>query len=226
MELAQRDYDVLKMTRTFSQLASTHLTELLFTDRSHSVPDKVLGRLVRLGYLSRVGRRATGEKGGAGAFVYQLGRAGRLLLGVDGRPSSNVSNHALMIADTYLELRRAEKAGLLVVKEWEVELPVPPAVRADLFVSLDFPGQRRSSRYFLEIDLGTEAPVRLREKIAGYWQAAESSDDEYFPYVAFVVKHEGRCREIERIIGKLPEEQQDMVRVFMFGEVVSQLMGL
>ncbi|WP_371655539.1 MULTISPECIES: replication-relaxation family protein [unclassified Streptomyces] len=226
MELTHRDYEILKLVGSFTQLASSHLGELVFADRSHSVPDRVLARLVRLKYLNRVGRRASGDKGGAGAYAYQLGRYGRVLLDIEGRQSLSVNNHALLIADTYLELRRAEKAGVLVVKEWEVELPVPPAVRADLFVSLDFPGQRRSSRYFLEIDLGTEAPVRLREKIAGYWQAAESSDDEYFPYVAFVVKHEVRRREIERIIGKLPEEQQDMVRVFMFGEVVSRLIGL
>lgn len=226
MELTQRDYDILKLTHAFTQVASTHLTELLFADRSHSVPDKVLGRLVRLSYLSRVGRRATGEQGGAGAFVYQLGRAGRLLLGVEGRLSPTVNNHALMIADTYLELRRAEKTGVLGVKRWEVELPVPPVVRADLFVELDFPQQRRTGSYFLEIDLGTEAPARLQEKVAGYWRAVEASTGEFFPYVVFVVRQEVRKREIERILRKLPEERQEMVRVFLLAELIPQLMQL
>ncbi|MFJ7193117.1 replication-relaxation family protein [Streptomyces bacillaris] len=213
MELSERDLAVLKLVRTFSQVASTHLTELLFEDRSHSVPDKVLGRLVRLGYLSRVGRRATGSKGGAGAYVYQLGRAGRLLLEVDGRLSPNVNNHALMMADTYLELRRAEKAGFLTVMDWEVERRVPPSVRADLYVSLDFPSQGRSSSFFLEIDLSTEQPARIREKVAGYWRAVEMSTADYFPYVVFVVLQPVRRRELERIVGGLPEEQQEMVRV-------------
>lgn len=213
MELSERDLTVLKLVRTFSQVASTHVTELLFGDRSHSVPDKVLGRLVRLGYLSRVGRRATGSKGGAGAYVYQLGRAGRLLLEVDGRLSPNVNNHALMMADTYLELRRAEKAGLLSVTDWEVERRVPPSVRADLYVSLDFPSQGRSSSFFLEIDLSTEQPARIREKVAGYWRAVEMSTADYFPYVVFVVRQPVRRRELERIVGGLPEEQQEMVRV-------------
>jgi hypothetical protein len=118
LELTHRDLDLLKLTHVFSQVASTQITELLFADRSHSVPDMVLGRLVRLGYLSQAGRRATGAKGGAGAFVYQLGRAGRLLLGVEGNFSPNVNNHALMIADTYLELRRAEKVGVLTDTAW------------------------------------------------------------------------------------------------------------
>ncbi|WP_189148168.1 replication-relaxation family protein [Streptomyces lacrimifluminis] len=226
MELAHRDYEVLKLTRTFSQLASTHITELLFSHRSHSVPDKVLGRLVRLGYLSRVGRRAGGDKGGAGAFVYQLGRAGRLLLGVDSRPSPNVSNHALMIADTYVELRRAETAGVLSIQHWEVERPVPPSVRADLAVSLDFPQQGRQSAFFLEIDLSTEPPARIREKVAGYWRAVEANTADYFPYVVFVVKHEVRKREMERLFAKLPEEQQDMVRVYLMGELIPWLLQL
>ncbi|WP_416982950.1 replication-relaxation family protein [Streptomyces sp. T028] len=226
MELTGRDYDVLTLTHTFSQLASTHLTELLFADRSHSVPDKVLGRLVRLGYLSRVGRRASGDKGGAGAYVYQLGRAGRLLLDVDGRLMSNVNNHALMIADTYLELRHAEKAGVLSFKEWAVELPVPPAVRADLFAAVDFPHQGRSSSYYLEIDLGTEQPARIREKVEGYWQAVESSTADYFPYVVFVVRQQVRKNELTRIFRRLPEEQQEMMRVFLFAELIPELMRL
>ncbi|WP_066945400.1 replication-relaxation family protein [Streptomyces lushanensis] len=226
MELTQRDYDILTLTHTFSQLASTHLTELLFADRSHSVPDKVLGRLVRLGYLSRVGRRVAGDKGGAGAYVYQLGRAGRLLLDVDGRLMPSVNNHALMIADTYLELRRAEQAGVPALKEWAVELPVPPAVRADLFAVVDFPQQGRSSSYYLEIDLGTEQPARIREKVAGYWRAAEANTDEFFPYMVFVVKQQVRRNEPARIFRRLPEEQQDMMRVVMLGELLPRLLKL
>lgn len=226
LELTERDLSVLKLTHVFSQVASTHVTELLFGDRSHSVPDKVLGRLVRLGYLSRVGRRATGTRGGAGAFVYQLGRAGRLLLDVEGRLSPNVNNHALMMADTYLELRRAEKAGVLAVTDWEVERRVPPGVRADLYVALDFPQQGRSSAYFLEIDLSTEQPARIREKVAGYWRAVEASTADYFPYVVFVVRHQVRKNELARIFRQLPEEQQEMMRVILIGELIPELMRL
>jgi hypothetical protein len=226
VELTQRDYEALKLTHTFSQLASTHLIELLFADRSHSVPDKVLGRLVRLGYLSRVGRRATGAKGGAGAFVYQLGRAGRLLLDVEGRLSPNVNNHALMIADVYLELRRAERAGVLTVTAWEVERQVPPSVRADLYAALDFAHDHRSSAYFLEIDLSTEQPARIREKVLGYWRAVEVSTADYFPYVVFVVRHPVRRNELARIFRKLPGEQRDMLRVFLIEELIPQLMRL
>ncbi|HEV3170378.1 MAG TPA: replication-relaxation family protein [Actinocrinis sp.] len=225
MELSTRDLDILRLVDQFTQLASTHITELLLADRSHAVPDRVLGRLVRLGYLARVGRRASGDKGGAGAYVYQLGRYGRLLLGTESRPSPNVNTHALMIADTYLELRRAENRGLLTVKRWEVERSVPP-VRADLFVHLDYPAQGRSSSYFLEIDLATERPVRIVEKLSGYWTAAQHWNEEYFPYVVFVVNHVVRVAEFQRIVRGLPEERQEMVRAFLLPELVRELMKL
>jgi hypothetical protein len=67
-----------------------------------------------------------------------------------------------------------------------VETLVPPSVRADFAVSLDFPQQSRSSRYFLEIDLGTERPARITEKVAGYWRAVEANTADWFPYVVFI----------------------------------------
>ena len=225
MELSQRDLDVLKLTYTFTQLASTQLGELVFADVSRTVTNKVLGRLTRTGYLSRVGRRTPGDMGGTSPNVYKLGRYGRVLMGVEGRQSVAVNDHALMIADTYLELRRAEKAGVLTVRQWAVEHSLPP-IRADLLVAVDYPEQRRSSSYFLEIDLGTEAPIRLREKIAGYWRVYQRNEDEFFPFVVFVVKREARKREIERIIRALPSEQQEMLRVFLLPELIPALMKL
>lgn len=222
MQLTTRDLEVVRLVEQFSQLASTHISELIFADRSHSVPDRVLKRLVRLGYLARVGRRNSGDQGGAGAYVYQLGRYGRVLLGVESRPAPNISNHALLIADTYVSLRQAERTGVLTFKEWAVEVSVPP-VRADLFVSLEFPGQQRSGSYFLEADLGSERPQRITEKLNGYWQAAMVSQEEYFPYVVFVVIHPGRKAELQRVIRGLSEERQEMVRAFMLGELIPRL---
>lgn len=95
-----------------------------------------------------------------------------------------------------------------------------------MFVSLDFPEQQRSSSYFLEIDLGTEAPVRLREKVTGYWRAVEASTDDFFPYVVFVVRQQVRKNEIGRILRGLPEEQQEIVRVALIGDLIPQLMKL
>lgn len=225
MQLTTRDLDIVHLVEQFSQLSSTHLSELVFANRSHSVPDRVLSRLVQLGYLARVGRRNSGDQGGAGAYVYQLGRYGRVLLDVQSRASANVSGHALLVADIYVALKQAERTGVLAVRRWDVEVSVPP-VRADLFVSVDFPEQRRTGSYFLEADLATERPQRIVEKLNGYWQAAGNSKDEYFPYVVFVVVHPGRKAELQRVIRGLPEERREMVQVFMLAELIPQLMWL
>jgi hypothetical protein len=107
-----------------------------------------------------------------------------------------------------------------------LERPVPPNVRADLFATVDFPQQGRGSSYFLEIDLGTEQPARIREKVDGYWRAVEASTDEFFPYVVFVVKQQVRRNELVRIFRRLPEEQQDMIRVLLFPELIPELIHL
>jgi hypothetical protein len=49
------------------------------------------------------------------------------------------------------------------VRDFIVEVPFVPS--ADLFVSLEFPEQRRSGVYFLEADLGTELPQRTTGKL-------------------------------------------------------------
>ncbi|MFG2681779.1 replication-relaxation family protein [Streptomyces sp. NPDC048392] len=225
MELSTRDLILLKLVGTFIQLSSTHITEELFSDRSHTVPDKVLKRLVQRQFLTVVGRRASGDKGGAGPFVYRLGRYGRSLLGVEGRQSARMNDHALMIADTFTALRRAEAAGLLRITEWEVERPVQ-TVRADLFVAVEYPAQERRSQYYLEIDTGSEWERQIREKLDGYWRAAQADEAEYFPYVVFVVKRPERQAELLRFIRRIPEDQQEMVRVFLLAELIPHLLAL
>ncbi|WP_427921150.1 replication-relaxation family protein [Streptomyces sp. cg40] len=225
MELSDRDMDLLGGTCEFSQLSTPHYRELYFHGVSHSVADVVLTRLVRLGYLSRVGRRASQPQGGAGAWVYQLGKFGRALFDIQSRPATQVSNHALMIADTFVSLVKAERAGVLIIKRRDVELPVPPQ-RADLFASVDFPHQRRESKYFFEIDLGNEARSIILDKIAGYWQASSVSKEEFFPWVVFVVRNQAIANQLQRYIRDAPTDQQEMVRVFMLGELVPKLMQL
>jgi hypothetical protein len=62
------------------------------------------------------------------------------------------------------------------------------------------------------------------EKVSGYWRAAESSSEQYYPYLAFVIKQEARKAKIERIIRKLPEGQQEMVSAVLLGELIRQVM--
>ena len=225
MELSERDINILKLVGIFSQLSTPHLRNLVFYDRSHSVADVVLNRLVKLKYLARVGKRASEERGGTSPWVYQLGQFGRALFEIQARPATHPSRHALMIADTFIALREAQALGLLQIRRWDVALSVPP-VRADLFVALDFPAQQRESKYFLEIDLGNESRSVILEKLRGYWQVADQSTEEFFPYVVFVTRNQAVANQLKGYIRNAPEEQQEMTRVFTLAELIPQLAQL
>ncbi|MET8177526.1 hypothetical protein [Streptomyces sp. NPDC005336] len=54
--------------------------------------------------------------------------------------------------------------------------------------------------------------------MAGYRHAALLNDADYFPYVVFMVKNGVRRRELDPIFQRLPEEQQETVRVFLAQE--------
>lgn len=218
MELAARDLAAVQLVGRFSQLASTHVGEVLFADRTGTPLDRALARLVEHGYLRRVGRRST-DKAGSGGYVYELGKVGWAELGKpEGyRRKYGISNHALKVADVYVEFLRADRAGEVELIHWELEKPYGDA-RADLVVNLGRNGKRLD--YCLEIDLGTERPHIIRRKLDAYWRAFVQNDD--LPYVAFIVPDKYRKYEIERVIDRLPEGRE-LFSAHLFKSAVAEL---
>lgn len=218
MNLAARDLTVVQLVGRFSQLTSTHVGEVLFAEVTDTPLDRALKRLVQHGYLRRLGRRST-DSAGSGGYVYELGRVGWAELGKpEGyRRKYGISNHALKVADIYVEFVRAHRAGDVELIHWELEKPYGDA-RADLVVYLGRDGKRLD--YCLEIDLGTERPHIIRRKLDYYWKAAPS--DGNFPYVAFLVPDSYRKYEIERVIGRL-EEGRELFSVHLFESAVAEL---
>ena len=219
MNLTTRDLATVQLVGRFSQLASTHVGEILFADRTGTPLDRALTRLVRHGYLRRVGRRST-DTAGSGGYVYELGKLGWAELG---RPEGyrrkyGISNHALKVADIYVEFVRAHRAGHVELIHWEIEKPYGDA-RADLVIYLGRDGKRLD--YCLEVDLGTERPHIIRRKLTTYWLTFTASGD--LPYVAFIVPDKYRKYEIERVIRGLPEGQQGLFSVHLFKEAVAEL---
>jgi hypothetical protein len=222
MELSARDLAVVQLVGRFGQLASTHIGAVLFDEVTDTPLDRSLARLVRHNYLRRVGRRST-DKAGSGGFVYELGRVGWAELG---RPEGyrrkyGISNHALKVADVFVALLQAERAGQVELIHWQVERPVGEA-RADLYAELGLPGNKQLD-YCLEIDLGTERSGRIRSKLDNYWRAYTSWQGESFPYVAFLVPDKYRKFEIERVINRLPEGKE-LFSVHLLSSAVSELL--
>jgi hypothetical protein len=223
--LTARDSQLVHLVGRFGQASSSHIREVLFPGLSSTTFDRSVSRLLDARYLYRVGRRASGESGGASPFVYQLGVKGWQFCGMAGgyQRSNAVNEHSLQIADTYVLLVEAERAGVIKILGFELEQSVGGG-RADAWVEIGVVGRGHKFQYFLEVDLGSERPIRIEEKCAAYWSAYVTSEEEYWPYVAFVVADERRRREIGRILGSLPPERQALFRVLLSQDLVAGLL--
>ncbi|WP_369029001.1 replication-relaxation family protein [Streptomyces adonidis] len=219
MELSDRDMEVVRAVGRFYQLATSHVAALLFPDTTGTPVDRTLARLVRLEALNRIGRRATGPQGGAGAYVYQLGPRGWWLLGREGRyrPYRAINHHMLKVADVYVDLLAAEKGGGIKILHAELEQPIGNA-RPDLTVELGFVEQRQKMSYAIEVDLGSEKPRIIAGKCAAYIEAFRRGLRDPFPYVLFLVPDEWRKSEVSRVLGRLTEGREVFsVRSFLEG---------
>ena len=221
MELSSRDLAIVQLVARFSQLASTHVGEIFFADVTFTPQDRALARLVRHGYLRRVGRRST-DQAGSGAYVYELDKLGwaELERSGDYRRKYSLSNHALKVADIFVELMQAHRDGTIQLLHWELEKPFGEA-RADLVVNLGWQDKRLD--YCLEVDLGTERSGIIRRKLDAYWRAFSASNGN-FPYVAFLVPDAYRKYEIERVIRGL-SEGQELFSAHCFESAVAELIA-
>ncbi|MFI1354870.1 replication-relaxation family protein [Streptomyces sp. NPDC020898] len=221
MELSARDMEVVRVVGRFYQLASSHVATLLFPDTTGTPVDRTLARLVRLEALNRIGRRATGPQGGAGAYVYQLGARGWWLLGREGRyrPYRSINHHALRVADVYVDLVTAERAGGIKILHAELEQPIGNA-RPDLTVELGLVQQRQKTSYAIEVDLGSEKPRIITAKCAAYIEAFKRGLRDPFPYVLFLVPDEWRKSEVSRVLGRLAEGRE-VFSVGLFDELAA-----
>src|SRR5690348_5885297 len=122
--LAERDRAVIALVGRFRQLSAAHIGAALFPGLVSKTPlDRCLKRLTERRYLVRLARPVGGDGGGSAQFVYQLGRLGWQLLGRTGAywAPRTPNRHALAIADCYVKLLDAERAGKLKLLRFDPE---------------------------------------------------------------------------------------------------------
>lgn len=220
--LLPRDLRVIQLVARFGQLSANHIRELLFSDVTAAPANRSLRRLTEAGYLHRIERRLVGgARGGSGQYVYELGNRGHYLL-YEGRyePSRNVRFHALAIADTYVQLVRLERAGLIEL----VGLSTEPDcwygdVRPDMRVDLYRKRTESTLIRWIEVDMGTQSQRVLKDKLEAYWKAysdAEADDWPEFPRIIFTVVDEPRAKELAWLIGQLKPERRELFIVTTF----------
>lgn len=214
MLILDRDRQIITTVARFGQASPANIRELHFHGLSSDTPMyRALSRLVEQKYLRRVERRMVGGSGaGSGQYVFALGSAGWRLMQREGKysPARTVNYHSLAIIDAFTELKYLEHQGRIQVDIYETEPDSWRSIqgadlRPDLFVKVSDPIRRKRWSLWLEIDLGTERPRQIKEKLANYWHAykhASADDLDVYPSIVFLAPDDERERELRHIINE------------------------
>lgn len=216
--LSGRDKDVLATVRRCRYITTGQIRRLHFTDAVNSVAglraaSRCLRKLKSLGLIHALARRMGGVRAGSGALTWYLTEAGERLLRLGGgdahprkrffEPSPHFLAHTLAAAECFTQLTEiCAGSGLSLVKaELEPECWRPyndkgkiTALRPDLF-AVTVCGEYED-RWFIEIDLSSEAPVTVVEKCRRYLDyyrsGLEQKQHEVFPLAVFIVPDKAR----------------------------------
>lgn len=227
MSPSSRDTAIIRHADYFKQLATSHILALAFHGaQSRTSADRVLKRLVDDKYLAKVERRRSigGARGGSGEYVYMLGPQGWALCKREGRwHRLAIDYHALAIADVYVKLTQAHRAGVVELAGFTPEPECHVSVQGvelkpDIYVELARPGTGRTLRAWLEIDLGTERQARIAEKLDRYVRAFESGQVDPFPRVVFLGHDAERAQELAWMIGRRPSDEPRLFQALSFDD--------
>lgn len=227
MKIKSRDLEVIAFVARFGQATRAQIRSVVFKDNKSSTPcDRVVTRLVRDRLLAEVERpRQGGRRGGQGPIVYQIGPAGWKVAETEGSfwLSRSVKFHSLAIADVYVDINDHLKVIRFECEPDSHEKINYVAIQADLYVELDL--GRHVLRAWLEVDLGSERPRQLREKMSRYHHAWSGAPDKWnpFPLVVWVVPDLRRKKELLSLIALEPAESRPMYRVCLFENLVEEL---
>lgn len=229
-DLAGRDLQIVQLVSRFKQLTSAHIHELLPIPTTRTPTDRALRRLTERLYLHRIERRLVGgSKGGSGQYCYGLGRRGYYLFyGGKYSPPRVISYHSLAIAETYLQLRRAEGRRAVQILGFSTEPDCWVTVkgtelRPDMYVDLTTSRSDRL-RTWWEVDLGSESQKQLRGKLEAYRRAYNEFEGAIFPLIFWIATDNERAKELLWLIEQLPEQDRALFRVSTVTQV-SELFG-
>lgn len=231
--LSARDVRVILDVARFRQLSASQIGELHFWDRRSTTPlDRTLKRLTTSRHLTRLERPRGGVGGGSAQFVYQLGRSGWKLANRQGEYwAPRAANlHALALADCFVRLNQAARAGAFEILDFVAEPAAHVKVddvqlTPDAMMRLTFgPGPDDEMAYWLEVDRGTEHADTIEDKCVRYWKTYQRwNPDAVFPLVLFVVPDAERARVIEKVIAGGPDDAQPLFKVCIFDEFTATL---
>jgi hypothetical protein len=235
--LSERDKSVLLSVRQCRYLTTKQIRRLYFTEASSvtaglKATNRTLNKLKSLALVGSLPRRVGGVRAGSGSLVWHLTEAGERLLRLDGtkthprrrffEPSPHFLAHTLAVTECRIRLTEICGGGDLRLVNVETEPGCwrsynnkgkVTVLRPDLF-AVTICGEYED-RWFMEIDMNTEAPVRVVEKCRRYLDyyrsGIEQKRHEVFPLAVFIVPDAARK---ERVIAHIRDAFKNPPRIF------------
>ncbi len=231
-QLSERDLAVLGSLGSLRLATSQQLERLHFREGSPATQSRrcrtVMARLTDQRLVVRLERRIGGIRAGSAGFVYRLAPKGSqvlaLLAGMERastrrpEPSRHLADHTLAGTEVFVLLVEASRDRWLDLLRYE---PEPDCwrhylggggqrvvLRPDGLVVTAEPDGATEHWWFVEVDLGTEAPTTIRKKIAAYQAFAATGQEQaahgVFPRVAFLTTTAQRAAVLDRAVRSVP----------------------
>jgi hypothetical protein len=236
--LNDKDKKVLTSIRKCRYITTKHVQRLLFTDAiTPSVgiraANRNLNRLKRLELIDTLSRRVGGVRAGSGSLIWHLTGIGERLLRLNSsralplkrffEPSPHFLAHTLAVTECFVQLTEICIAPdlELVTAHIEPDCWRPYSykgkhvtLKPDLF-AITICGEYED-RWFIEIDLHTEAPITVLEKCKRYFQyyrsGMEQKEHEIFPLTVWIVPNKARK---ESLISHIKAEFHKLPKIFI-----------
>ena len=243
--LSERDKDILLSVRQCRYLTTKQIEQLHFTSAANltaglTAANRNLNKLKGLGLMGFLNRRIGGAGAGSGSRIWYVTDGGERLLrtGSDRtrprrrsfEPSTLFLEHTLAAAECYIQIsRRCRGRGMKLVSiQMEPDCwrsyshrGILTTLRPDLFAVTNCGDYE--DRWFIEIDLDTQAPVVLVEKCRRYHDyyrtGLEQKQHEVFPLVVWIVPDTARKESIITHIREAFKKQPGIFIVITPGEL-------
>jgi hypothetical protein len=244
-QLSTRDQAILRDLARVRVLTGNQLERLLFYDLAAANRDRarrrVLNRLIAWRVVTTLARRVGGVRAGSVGMIYSLDTAGqrvlRLLDHKDERPARRPWTpgalflaHTLAVAELYVRLREAERAGRLELSAFLAEpaswqrTATLGTLKPDAYTLLAH-GDVEDA-WWIEVDQATESPATLRRKLSLYLLAAQAGvvgPHEVLPRVLITVPDKRRLEGIREIVGELGPTAERLISVMLYQQAVEYL---
>jgi hypothetical protein len=212
-----------------------HLRRRFYEGEDARAVRRALARLAEWRVLERLPRRIGGVRSGSEGFIYVVGAAGSRLLARHGQrrrrleaPGDRYINHSLAITELAIRLFEVVRHGEMDLIALEAEprcwrpflgaAGTRVVLKPDLFLRIGVGALE--DRWFIEVDLATEARGTLQSKAKSYVAHLRSGQEQrtagVYPRVLWTVPNEHRYEQVLEALAGLAAEHQRLFDIALF----------